>query len=147
VRRESEPSGPVFWIAAAVGLSLVAFGVAGLLRNLDGEALRSWATLFGGGLLVHDGIVAPAAGLLSLLLVRLLPRWARPTLTAGLIVSALVLVIALPLVYPDDTRLANNPSLLPGDYDRALIVVLALVWTVTLALLACARLTRSRRRR
>lgn len=138
MRRESDPSGPFFWSAAAVGLAVVAFGVAGLLRNVHGEALLSWATLFAGGLIAHDGIAAPLVGLLSLLLVRLLPRWARPPLTAGLVVSALVLVIAFPLVYPDDTRLANNPSLLPGHYDRALLGVIACVWVVTLALLVRA---------
>lgn len=141
---DDDPAGPAFWIAATIGLAIVAFGVAGLLRNVDGPALTSWATLLAGGLIVHDGVVAPAVALLSLLLVRLLPQWSRPPLQAGLVVSALVLVIAFPLVGPDGTRLANNPSLLPQDYDRNLLVVLVLIWTVTLALTARAWRVRSR---
>lgn len=133
MRREQQPSGAAFWIAAAVGLAVIGFGVAGLLRNVDGDALKSFATLFAGGLIVHDGVVAPLVALLSLPLVRLLPRWARPPLQAGLVVTALVLVIAFPLVVPGDTRLANNPSLLPGDYDRGLLIVLGCVWMVTAA--------------
>lgn len=142
---EHDPSGPLFWTAAAIGLALVAFGLVGLLRAVDGEALRSWATLLAAGLVVHDAILAPLVTLVGLLLARLLPRWARPPLLAGLVVSAIVLVVAFPLVWPEHTRLANNRSLLPGDYDRALLLVLAAVWLVALSL--CATAWRARRRR
>lgn len=145
MRREDDPSGPVFWAAAAVGLAIVAFGVAGLLRNVDGEALTSWAMLFAGGLILHDGVVAPLVALLSLALVRLLPAWARPPLQAGLVVTALVLAVAVPLVAPADTRLANNPSLLPGVYDRNLLLVLAPVWLATLVAVALAHRAAMRR--
>lgn len=139
----AEPGGALFWLATAVGLALVGVGAAGLLRDLPGPALRSWATLFAGGLIAHDLIAAPLVALVSLLLVRLLPAWARPPLQAGLIVTALVAVVAFPLVVPDG-RIPGNPSLLPDDYGRNLALLLAAVWLVTLAGLARAARRRAR---
>lgn len=135
---DATPGGPAFWIAAVIGLGIAGFGLAGLLRNVHGEALTSWAKLFAGGLIAHDGLVVPVVALIGVLLVKLLPAWSRPPLQAGLVVSALVLVVAFPLVGPD-ARLANNPSLLPADYDRDLLIVLGAVWLAAAALLVGAR--------
>jgi len=123
-----------FWIAAAVGLAIVAFGVAGLLRNVHGDALLSWAKLLFGGLVVHDGIALPLVALVSVVLVRLAPARVRAPLQGALIVSVVVLLVALP-VLTGAGRLANNPSLLPSHrYGVHVLAILGVVWLCALVL-------------
>lgn len=137
-RAAPAPAGARFWACAAAGLALVAFGLAGLLRDLSGPQLTSWAAVFLGGLLAHDLVVAPAVALLSLLVARRVPAPVRAPVQAGLVVSALVVAVAVPVV-GGWGRLATNPSLLPQDYARNLLVVLACVWLVVAALAWRAR--------
>jgi hypothetical protein len=136
--REDDLGGPRFWIAAAVGLAIVAFGVAGLLRNVHGAALVSWAKLLLGGLVAHDGIALPLVALLSVVLVRLTPARVRPPLQGALVVSVVVVLVALP-VLTGAGRLSNNPSLLPSHrYGTHVLAILGVVWLCAL-LLAIAR--------
>ena len=123
-----------FWICAVLGLGIVGFGIAGLLRNVHGPALQSWAKLIAGGLVLHDGIALPLVALLAAVLVRLLPARPRAPLQGALVVSAIVALVAFPVV-SGKGRLANNPSLLPSDhYGANLLGVLAVVWAVALVL-------------
>ncbi len=132
------PGGRVFWSAAAVGLAIVGFGVAGLLRNVHGPALLSWAKLLAGGLVVHDGIAAPLVAVVAVLLARLVPARLRAPLQGALVVSVLVLLVAIP-VASGAGRLPNNPSLLPSHhYGANVLGLLAAVWLVALALAARA---------
>ena len=140
---EADPGGPRFWALAAVGLAIVAFGVAGLLRNVHGAALLSWAKLLAGGLVLHDGLAAPLVALLGVVLARLLPAGVRAPVQGALVVSAVVLLIALPVV-DGAGRLANNPSLLPSHhYGANALGVLGVVWLVALALVVRAQFRKS----
>ncbi|HET6448477.1 MAG TPA: hypothetical protein VFG31_05140 [Conexibacter sp.] len=136
--REDDLGGPRFWITAAVGLAIVAFGIAGLLRNVHDDARLSWAKLLLGGIVAHDGIALPLVALLSVALVRVVPAHVRPPLQGALVVSVVVVLVALP-VLTDAGRLSNNPSLLPSHrYGTHVLAILGVVWLCAL-LLAIAR--------
>jgi hypothetical protein len=136
--RERDPGGPLFWVLAVLGLAIVAFGVAGLLRNVRGPALASWAKLLAGGLVLHDGIAAPAIAVVSVVLVRLLPARLRPPLQAALVVSVLVLLVAVPVIETTG-RLPGNPSLLPSHrYGANALAIVGAIWLVALAFAARA---------
>jgi len=138
------PSGPAFWICAAFGLGIVAFGVGGLLTNLEGPALMSWLKVFAGGLIAHDALFAPLVVLGSVLLARVVPASVRTPVQGALIVSCALIAVAIPVV-GGFGRLANNLSLLPSDhYGLRLAGALAVVWA-TAAVIAIARLRRLRR--
>jgi hypothetical protein len=141
-REPAAPSGAAFWLCAAIGLTIVGFGVAGLLTQLEGPALTSWLKVFVGGLLVHDAIFAPLVVVGSVLLVRVVPASVRAPVQGALIVSCALVAIAIPVV-GGYGRLANNPSLLPSDhYGTRLVAALAVVWLVA-AVVAVVGLRRS----
>jgi hypothetical protein len=136
------PSGRAFWVCSAIGTAIAVFGAWGLLRNIQGPALMSWAKTVVGGLVVHDLLLAPVIVVAWVLVVRVVPRRVRPAVQGGLIVSGVLVAIAIPVVRGSG-RLANNPSLLPSaHYGSRLLAVLAVVWAVT----ALAALRRPSRR-
>lgn len=94
------------------------------------QLATTWPWLLGGPLL-HDALVAPLVGLAGLTLRRLVTdRVRRARLTAGLVMTAVLLMIAVPLTW----RPAPAPPN-PGLQDRAhaleLGTWLAVLWTVT----------------
>jgi hypothetical protein len=138
-RRENEaPSGPWFWSGAAVGIGIVAFGVAGLIRNSARTMPASWAEFFVGGLVIHDGFWAPLVGLASLAFTRLLPAWLRPTAQGALIVTSACVLVTIPAL-TGRGRLATNPSILPNHYGPNLLGVIAFVWLAAALLALRAR--------
>ena len=140
---DGTPSGPAFWICAVLGLGLLAFGIGGLLTNVEGPALTSWLKVFAGGLVAHDALFAPLVVLGSVLLTRAVPARVRAPVQGALIVSFALIAVAIPVV-GGYGRLANNPSLLPSDnYGLRLAIALAIVWAITAAI-AVVRLRRGR---
>lgn len=138
---DDTPSGPAFWICAALGIGLLVFGVGGLLTNVEGPALNSWLKVFAGGLIVHDALFAPLVVLGSVLLTRVVPAGVRAPVQGAVIVSCALIAVAIPVV-GGFGRLANNPSLLPSDhYGLRLAIALAVVWAIT-AVIAVMRLRR-----
>ncbi len=147
MRRDAQrgPGGPVFWTCAVVGLAIVGFGLAGLLRNVPaGPQRTSWLAFVIGSLAAHDALIAPVVAVLALGLVRLLPARIRPPLQAGLVVSAILALVAIPLLGGWGRR-PHDPTLLPdGDYWPNLLIALAAVWAVVLAALLAGGLRRRR---
>ena len=140
---DDTPSGAAFWICAVFGLGLLAFGIGGLLTNVEGPALTSWLKVLLGGLIAHDALFAPLVVLGSVLLTRLVPARARAPVQGALIVSCALIAVAIPVV-GGFGRLANNPSLLPSDdYGLRLAIALGAVWAITAAV-AVIRLRRGR---
>jgi hypothetical protein len=88
-----------------------------------------WRWFLGAGV-VHDLLLAPmfvAVGLAT----RRLSDVARTPVRLALAASALLTVLTWPLVRGWGRR-AANPSALPLDYGRNLLVPIGVVWTVTL---------------
>lgn len=139
----SEPAGRSFWLGAALGGVIMAFGAYGLLSNLEGVALTSWLKTFGGGLVAHDLVFAPLVVTASVLLCRAVPARARAPLQVAVIVSGALVVVAFPVVHGAG-RVASNPSLLPSDrYGTRLLVALAVIFVIA-AICVVVRVRRAR---
>ncbi|MEV4177973.1 hypothetical protein [Nonomuraea sp. NPDC049709] len=106
------------WLGHAVGGGLVVLGLAGLVMETDPVG---WALWFGVLLVAHDAVLMPAILLIGLVAGRL-----GPAPRAALIVAGAVTLATLPTVLALGRR-ADNPSILPLDYFRNLLLVLAAV--------------------
>lgn len=112
------------WIGYAAGVALVVLGFAGLVMDSDPAG---WAWWFGGALVAHDAILVPAV-----LIVGLAVRRAGWAVRAAVIVAGAVTLATLPTVLALGRR-ADNPSILPLDYGRNLLLVLAALGLAALA--------------
>ena len=130
-----------FWISAAIGWAVIGWGVMGIFANSLDTRPSNLAKFVVGGALLHDLLVAPVAVLVGVLIARAVPPRARGPVQAALAVSAIVAVFAYPLVRGYGLA-ANNPTSLPYNYGRNLVVVLGVVWAVT-AVAVALRLKRS----
>ena len=126
------PAGPRFWISAAVGWAVIAWGVVGIFSNSLDTRPANLAKFVVGGALLHDLLVAPLVILAGVLVARTVPARARGPVQAALVVSGIVALFAWPLVRAYGLA-ANNPTSLPHNYGLNLLIVLALVWAVAAA--------------
>jgi hypothetical protein len=139
------PYGGGFWLAAAAGGLVMAFGVWGLLGHAAATMPAAWAGWLTAVLLGHDLLLAPAVLAAGWLVGRLPGGWRAPV-RAALVISATVVLVTLPAFLGDGRATQpGNGSLLPNDYRRSLVLVLAPVWAV--AVLVAARTSGRRRRR
>lgn len=118
----------MFGAGLVIGGSCIAFGIYSLLRKPI--VPRDFVIWFGGGIVVHDLVAAPAVFALGWALRRVAPRWAIAPVQAGLIVSALLIVFALPAYGVQHNP--GNLSRLPNHYLRNLSGILAVVWAAVL---------------
>ncbi|HVL04776.1 MAG TPA: hypothetical protein VM388_02230 [Acidimicrobiales bacterium] len=123
------PAGPRFWITAAAGWALIGWGVYGIVSNSLDTRPADLARFVVGGALLHDLLVAPLAIVAGVLVARAVPTPARAPVQAALAVSAIVALFAWPLVRAYGLA-AGNPTSLPHNYGRNLLVVLGVVWAV-----------------
>jgi hypothetical protein len=131
-----------FWIGLAIGTVLMVYGAVGLLGASAVTRPRNFATWFLGAGIVHDAVFAPLVVLVGWLTLRLVPRIARNPVRVALGFSVLLVATTWPLVRRWGARSAN-PSLLPLDYGRNVVLGLVLIWLVTAAIVVI-RLTRAR---
>lgn len=122
-------AGLPFWLGAAAGWALIAWGVRGVLEQRlhtrPGQLLRFFAT----GLAAHDLLLAPAVLATGAVIARAVPsRW-RSVTQAALIVAGTTALYAFPLVRGYG-RALGNPTSLPHDYAGGLVAVVAVVAAV-----------------
>ena len=139
---EDHRSGATFWISAAVGWAVVAWGVRGIFVHSFDTRPANLAKFVVGGVLLHDLLVAPLVILLGVLVARTVPGRARAVVQAALVVSAIVALFSYPLVRAYG-HAANNPSSLPHNYGLNLLLILGMVWAAAAAVVF-ARLRRHR---
>ena len=125
-RAGEDLEGAPWWLGLAAGAVVFGFGVAGLLRNRLQTRPGDWLKYALGSIVVHDALLAPVVLVTGFALVRLAPRALRGGLQATLAVAAVVALMSIPVVRADGRR-ADNPSLLPSDYGRNLVIVLAVI--------------------
>ena len=116
-----------FWITAGVGWAAIAWGLLNVFRHSLDTRPANLARFVVGGALLHDLLIAPVVVLVGVLVARAVPARARGPVQAALAVTAIVSLFAWPLVRAYGLA-ANNPTSLPHNYGRNLLVVLALVW-------------------
>ena len=121
--------GARFWLSAAVGWTLIAVGLRGILSHRIDTRPASLARFVIGGALVHDVLVAPVVILAGVAVARAVPRRVRPMVQGALVVTAVVALFSYPLVR-GYARLTRNPTSLPHNYATNLAVVVGTVWGV-----------------
>ncbi|MDJ0382587.1 hypothetical protein [Streptomyces sp. G-G2] len=134
---------PGRWLLGALGLLLIAVGLRQVVALPDPLSVLIW---LGGGLVLHDGLIAPlvlAVGLLGAAAFAAGP--ARGLVRGALLTGGALTLITLPLLLRPGA--APNPSALPLPYGRNLLIVLGAVLLLTLAaagFLAARRRARAR---
>ena len=118
-----------------LGLAMLAIGAYALFSQVDLATMPNLILWLVAGLVIHDAIAMPIVAVVGVLLTRGLPSGPRQLIQGGLIVAAVVSLIALPVVIGGG-RTPANPSLLPLDYSRNLVIVLALIGLVVGLLIA-----------
>ena len=142
---EAVPPWRARWVLYALGAAAVLYGGWGLVGAAERTQPLSAALWFGGGVLAHDAVLAPAVLLVAAAVVRWVPVAARVVVQGALFVSGAVTLVALPLVAGLGGA-AGNPSANPLPYTRNLALVVAAVWA-TAALLVTVHGLRDRRAR
>lgn len=134
-----------------VGVALVAAGAYFLLAGVPPGTYLAIVAWFAGALVVHDGIIAPVVFGLSLLLRRAGTRipWAVLAIVqAALVVAAVFAAVVIPAALKKGIGTAN-PTLLPLEYSRNLLLFYAVLVVLTAAAiglyLAVARRARAHR--
>ncbi len=110
-----------------MGWGVIAFGVRGIFQHSLDTRPADLARFVVGGALLHDLVVAPLVIVAGGAVARAVPRRARAAVQAALVISGVVALFAYPLVRGYGLA-ANNPSSLPHDYGRNLLIVLGVVW-------------------
>ncbi len=129
VRDDDRRAGPLFWISAAAGWAVIAWGLRGIFQKSLDTRPGNLARFVVGGALLHDLLVAPLVILLGVLLARAVPGRARAIVQAALAVTGIVALFSYPLVRAYGLA-ANNPTSLPRNYTAGLLVVLGVVWAI-----------------
>lgn len=116
-------------LLALTGLALLAYGAVlawefGTSRTINAVQGIAW---FVGGPIVHDGFVAPLVGVVGLLLTRFVaPSWRAPVVV-GVVLSAVLTLLAIPLLWRP-FYVVTNPGLHDRDYGVGLLIALGVVW-------------------
>ena len=134
-RDDEHRAGPLFWISAAVGWAVIAWGLRGIFEHSLDTRPANLARFVVGGALLHDLIIAPLIIGAGVLLARAVPGRARAVVQGALAVSGIVALFSYPLVRGFGLA-ANNPTSLPHNYAAGLLVVLGVVWAVAAAIVA-----------
>lgn len=99
-------------ILAVGGVLVALYGILRLLVSLPPGMLMLLGVWLVAAILIHHGVLSPAVLAVGWILRRLVPDRARTFVQAGLIMSAAVTVIALPLIYRQFSQPPSKAMLL-----------------------------------
>jgi hypothetical protein len=136
------PGGALFWTTAAVGVVIVAAAVVHLIDVTPRHALGNVGVFVLGAGVAHDAVWAPCLVLVGVA-TAVLPKWAKGPIRVGLVLTATAVLVTWPETRGYGAK-ARNPSVLPLDYTRNLVIVLVALWAGVLAVLVL-RAVRARR--
>jgi NADH:ubiquinone oxidoreductase subunit 6 (subunit J) len=122
-------------ILAIAGIALAAFGVFRLVSETPVHSLLILAVWLIAALVLHDAILAPSVVGVGWLLRRYVPDRGRRFLQVALIMSAFVIVIAIPMILLRGSQPAEK-ALLLRNYGANLILLLSIIAIVSLILYA-----------
>ncbi len=103
------------------GLLMAGWGLW-LMRDFRIDQLRSSGLWLVGGIVVHDGILAPIVVLYGLVHARAVPAYARKPVTVGLILWGTI-TVAVANVLSGEGGKADNHSLLNRPYQTTWLVL------------------------
>ena len=117
---------------SAAGIALAVYGIGRLFTGIPLESLTLLGLWLIAAVVIHDGLVSPSVVAVGWTLRRLVPPRARRYLQAALIMSALVTIVALPMIYRAN-RQPPSKAILRQDFGENLLLLLAIIAVVTLA--------------
>jgi hypothetical protein len=122
--------GRAFWIALPVGAGVMVYGAIGLVTDSGLPGAFDVARWLVGADLANDAVLAPLACLVGAGIARLLPRWCRAPVQAGLLASGVLLIVAFPALrgFGRD-QVPDNETVQPLDYSTGTLTALAVVWS------------------
>jgi hypothetical protein len=126
-----------------VGWAVIVFALHGMISEPASNPPGLFRLLIGLNV-VNDALVIPIVLSISLLVRRVLPRWAILPVQVGLFASAVVVLYAYPLLGGWSHTARAGPSRLPHDYAYSLVWVLGAIWLVCALLALAARRWRRR---
>ncbi|MEO9138364.1 MAG: hypothetical protein ABI345_04795 [Jatrophihabitans sp.] len=129
-------------LLAVLGIALGLFGIFRLLTQIAGADLMLLAVWLIGALVLHDGLLSPVVGGIGWVIAHVVPPRARRFLQPGLIVGALITVIALPEIYRRNSQPASK-GILRQDYSSNLVIALGIV-TVVMVVAYAVQVVRER---
>jgi hypothetical protein len=118
-------------VLAFVGVGVGTYGIFQLLTQLPRQTLVLLALWLIGALIIHDGLLSPAVIGVGAALRRYVPDRGRRYLQFGLIMAAMITVIAVPMIYRANTQ-PPAKALLLQDFVSNLTVLLAAIGGGTL---------------
>ena len=118
-------------VLAVVGIGTVTYGISQLLTQIPRQTLMLLALWLIAALIIHLGLLSPAIVGVGAALRRYVPDRGRRYLQFGLIMAAMVTVIAVPLIYRAHTQ-PPAKALLLQDFGINLTVLLAAIGSGTL---------------
>lgn len=118
-------------VLAVVGVGVGTYGIFQLLTQLPWQTLVLLGLWLIGALIINDGLLSPAVIGVGAALRRYVPDRGRRYLQFGLIMAAMVTVIAVPMIYRANTQ-PPAKALLLQDFGINLTVLLAAIGGGTL---------------
>jgi hypothetical protein len=118
-------------VLGAVGIGIGTYGISQLLTQIPRQTLVLLALWLVAALIIHDGLLSPAVVGVGSALRRYVPDRGRRYLQFGLIMAAMVTVIAVPLIYRANTQ-PPAKALLLQEFGINLTVLLAAIGGGTL---------------
>lgn len=118
-------------ILGVLGFGIGTYGISQLLTQIPRQTLALLALWLIGVLIIHNGLLSPAVVGVGAALRRYIPDRGRRYLQFGLIMAAMVTVIAVPLIYRANTQ-PPAKALLLQDFGINLTVLLAAIGGGTL---------------
>ena len=118
-------------VLAVVGVGVGTYGIFQLLTQLPWQTLVLLALWLIGALIIHSGLLSPAVIGVGAALRRYVPDRGRRYLQFGLIMAAMVTVIAVPMIYRANTQ-PPAKALLLQNFGINLTVLLAAIGGGTL---------------
>jgi len=118
------------WVFYAVGAGMIVWGGRGLFTTASTKP-ANWAKFFIGGAVAHDLLFSPIFAGAVFLAIRRIPAPIRAYVQAGVLITGLVTLVALPMVLSPG-GVPDNSSVLPLPYARNLLLVVAVIWLAVL---------------
>jgi hypothetical protein len=117
-------------VLGVAGIALGLFGIGRLVTQIPMASLVGLGLWLIAALVIHDGILSPLVLAVGALVARVPPR-GRRYLQAGLIMSAMVTVLAIPMIYRAGSEPASK-ALLDQNFSGNLAVLLGVIGGATL---------------
>lgn len=129
--REPDVPGRGFWVGVVLGAPMMVYGAVALVQQVGWSRAFDVARWFGGGILLHDLVLAPIVLAVVWTIGRCTPPAARTPLRTAVLGTALIVAVGWPGLRGYGNK-ADNATIHPLDYGTAVLTLLVLLWVAAL---------------